>query len=423
MLLPEAQQSAVEVQQRVRILLLGRRVDPLVILVHREPGLSRGKAGVFLRRPLEGAPGIVPGALLDHLQELLLRQEFGEQAHVVLGHHIRVQGRVLEAQVGHADLLALIDKRRAPLEDVHGRQHLAALVVVFLAAVAADDPGMVVVFDVERVPGPALELHLPLGEGLLHLAQVEGAADHVGGQAVRLHMGEGDHLVQHLVLPLGHIVQGRLRGGHGALAHGEAVIVVQHVPLELRQILPGGGEVGVIFQTVGHGKGREAVRQALGFGDEGHHVLPESVHPQLQPEAQDVLHLLADLGVGHVQVRLLFGEEVQIVLVQPLVILPGPALEEAGPVVGGAALAPDLLSGTPVVIVVIGVVLPLFALQEPGVLVRAVVHHQVHEDPQASLMGSRQHLLEQLQIAVIRVDVLIVGDVIAEVRVGGGIKR
>ena len=421
-LLPEAQQAAVEVQQGVGILLLGRGVDRLVVLVDSKPGRAGGKARVGLRRPLHGRAGVVPRPLLHRPEHLLFGQELGEQPHVVAGHHVGVLLHLRQAEVGHADLLPLVDEGRAPLEQVHGRQHFPALHPVFLAAVAADDPGMVVVFDVQGGPGLALELLLPVGEGFFHLSQAEGAADHVGGQTVGLHVGKADHLVQHLLLPLGHIAQGGLRRGHGALSHGEAVVGVQHLPLEFPQIIMHGGEVGIVFHAVGHGDRREAVRQTLRLGDEGHHILPEAVHPQIQPEAQDILHLPAHLGIGHVQIRLLFGEEMEIVFVQPLVIFPGAALKEAGPVVGGTALAPDGLARAPDVVVVIGVVLPLFALQEPGVLVGAVVHHQIHEDPQSPGVGALQHLLEELQIPVIRVDVFVIRDVVAEVRVGRGIE-
>ena len=280
---------------------------------------------------------------------------------------------------------------------------------------------MVVVFNVKRVPGLALELHLPGAEGLLHLAQIEGPADHVGGQAVGLHMGEGDHLVQHLILPLGDVAQGGVRGGHGAFPHGEAVVVIQHVPLELRQILLRGGQIAVVLHAVGHGDPGMTVRQPLGLGDEGDHVLPEAVHSQVQPEAQDVLHFLPDLGIGHVQVRLFFREKMQIIFVEPRVIFPGAAFEQTGPVVGRQPAAAQALAGAPVIVIVIGIVPALLALKKPGVLVGAVVHHQVHEDLQPPVVGLGQDLLEQLQIAEIRVDILIVGDVVAVIRVGRGV--
>ena len=422
MLLSELQQPAVEVQDGIRVLLLGRHVDAGIIIVDGEPGRAGGEAGVFLRRPLDRGAGVVPRALLHRLEHLLFGQQLGQQPHIVAGHHVRVLLHGGQAQVGHADLLALVEEGRAPLQQEHGRQHLAALPPVLLAAVAADDAGMVVILEIQRGPGPALQLLLPLGEGLLHLPQAEGPADHIGGQTVGLHVGKADHLVQHRVVLLVDVAQGGLGRGHGALPHGEAVVVLQHLPLELPQIVMSGGEIGIVFHAVGHGERREAVGQALLLGDEGHHVLPEAVHPQVQPEAQDLLHLPAHLGVRHVQIRLLFGKEVEIVFVQTRVIFPGPALKKAGPVVGGLPLAPDGLPRPPDVVVVIGVVLPLFALQKPGVLVGRVVHHQVHKDPQAPLMGALQHLLEQLQIAVVRVDVLVVRDVVAEVRVGRGVE-
>ena len=128
-------------------------------------------------------------------------------------------------------------------------------------------------------------------------------------------MGEGDHLVQHLIGPLGDVAQGGAGIGEGTLPHHEAVVLAQHVPLELLEIVVHLGPVGEVLHAVGHGDGRVDAGQARGLGDEGDHVLPEAVHPHVQPEAHDALHFFPDLRIVHVQIRLLFGEQMQIVFV------------------------------------------------------------------------------------------------------------
>ena len=75
------------------------------------------------------------------------------------------------------------------------------------------------------------------------------------------------------------------------------------------------------------------------------------------------------------------------------------------------------------VIAVVRVVPAFAALPEPGVLVGAVVHHQVHEDFQAPFVGLLQHPAEELQVPEVRVDGSIVGYIVAVVGVGGGIER
>ena len=168
---------------------------------------------------------------------------------------------------------------------------------------------------------------------------------------------------------------------------------------------------------------KRIVRQALFFGDKRDYVLPEAVHPFVQPEAHDFFDFLAHLGVIHVQIGLLLGEQMQIKFVYIIVILPGAALKDAGPVVGRQELMALSAAGAPVIVVVVGVILPLAALLEPHVLIGGVVHHQVHEHPHPPLVGAVQHLFEHLQVAVVRVDIHVVGNVIAKVRVGRGVER
>ena len=282
---------------------------------------------------------------------------------------------------------------------------------------------MVVVFDIQGVPGPALKGSLPLGEGFFHLHQIKGPLDDVGHKAVRFHVGKADHLIQHLARPLRHIAQGHIRRGQGAFAHSEAVVIIQHIPLELLQVIIHPGPVHKVLHAVGDGTLRVSAGQARGLGDEGDHILPEAVHPHVQPEAHDLFHFLTHLGVVHIQIRLFFGEQMQIKFVYIPVILPGPALKDAGPVVGRQKPAALLTAGTPEIVVVVGVILSLAALLEPHVFIGGVVHHQVHEHPHSPLMGPVQHLSEHLQVAVVRVDVHVVGDIIAKVCVGRGIER
>ena len=264
--------------------------------------------------------------------------------------------QTLEPDIGHADFLSLIDKGRAALQHIHGRQHFPAFHAVLLAAVAADDARMVMVLNIQRIPRFALQLFLPVRKGTLHLAQVERRLDHVRHKAVRLHVREGDHLVQDLIRSLRDIGQRDLRSGHRAFADGEAVIVIQDIAAEFLQITVGLRLVGIILDAVGNRHLRIRVRQSRCLADIGDDILAEPVHAHIQPEAQNPLDLFADPGVGHVQVRLLFREEMQIVFIQVLIIFPGIALEHAGPVVRRNLLPPAVFPAAPDIVVVIGVV-------------------------------------------------------------------
>ena len=275
------------------------------------------------------------------------------------------------------------------------------------------------VFHVKGVPALAVHGLLPFCEGLFELYKVKGSLDKVGDEAVCLHVGEVYHHVQHLVLALSDVAERHVGLHARSLAHGEAIVKVQHLVLEFGKVVVHLGEIGVILHTRRGGELDLRARQALGLGDIGYNVLAEAVDAHVQPEAHDVLDLLAHLGVCHVEVGLLFGKDVEVPLVEVFVILPGAALEQTVPVVG-RALFPLALA--PVVVIVIGIVRALFTLDKPGVLIGGVVDDQVHEYPQTALVCAVEHLFENLQIAEIRMDAFVIGYVVAVVGVGGGIK-
>ena len=124
----------------------------------------------------------------------------------------------------------------------------------------------------------------------------------------------------------------------------------------------------------GSGAGR-GVRQGRVLADHVDDVHAEAVHAAVQPPAHHGVDGLADLGVLPVQVRLLGGEDVQVVLPGRLIKGPGWAGEEGFPVGG---LVP------PPVPVALGVVPARAGLDEPGVLVGGVVDHQVHDQLHAA---------------------------------------
>ena len=322
--------------------------------------------------------------------------------------------------VGHADLLALVDEGAALLEEVGRRQGRAGLPPEQGAAIAADDPGVVVIFQIQAVPRLAIEAVLPAGEGLLQLAQGEGMVEILGEEAVRRHGVELDDHIQHPVTALD-IPQGGAYAGHGGLADLDGAVFLCHRP-ELGEVGDDVGAVLIVGHAVDHRKAGDAVGQAGILGDEGDDVLPEAVHPHVQPEAHDVADLLPHGGVIHVQIRLLFVEEVEVILAPHVVVFPGRAGELAGPVVGGQAAAMAHLAVPPDVVVPIGVIAPLTALPEPIVLVGGVIDDQVHNDFEAQGVGLVQHLLKLCQRAVVGVDVAVVGHVVAVVGVGGGIE-
>ena len=122
---------------------------------------SCGKAAVGPRVPWHGCAGMVPRAGQDALPRFL-RRHFAAQLLVqVAALHVVDLVDGCKIHIGKAQLLPLIDEGRPLLEQVHGGKTFGALRPEFLASVAGNDSGMVVVFDVKGVPAPAAKLFLP----------------------------------------------------------------------------------------------------------------------------------------------------------------------------------------------------------------------------------------------------------------------
>jgi hypothetical protein len=157
------------------------------------------------------------------------------------------------------------------------------------------------------------------------------------------------------------------------------------------------------------------------------YVDAEPVHPAVEPEPQDCLEFRPHLVVRPVQVGLLGGEQVQVPLARGAVRLGDPsprqAAEVAPPVVGWfIATRPAAISEE--------VAGPLPAARrgrergpEPRMLVRGVVGDEVDDDPQTQGMSVADKLIEVSERAEVRVDVAIVPDVIARVRLRRGVER
>ena len=93
----------------------------------------------------------------------------------------------------------------------------------------------------------------------------------------------------------------------------------------------------------------------------------------------------------------------------------------AGPPCGGAGV--DLPRRPPPVPVPLGVVLRGPGLHEPGVLVRGVVDHQVHDQLHAAGVQPVRQFPQLLERAEDRVHVAVVADVVAVVVLRGGVDR
>ena len=297
------------------------------------------------------------------------------------GNYIQVLINGRKMDVHHADFLSLINEGRTALEDVGGSKHGSGFTPERLVPVAGKDPGMVMIFKVEGIPTVGGENALPFAEGALQLSEGETMMQVFGDETV----GHGGiELNQHVkdTVFAADVVKGMTGLGIGHFADLDGTVfggnpaVFAQVPEEIRTFL-------VVGKAVDGGNKGQTVWHVLGLRDVVDHILPESIHAHIEPEPHDGHNFLADLWIVHVEVRLFSGKDMQVILLTAFAVFPGESLKLAVPVVGRelaflfeAGIAPDVL-------VTVGIIPAFTALNEPGVLVRGVVDHEVKEHLEA----------------------------------------
>ena len=254
-------------------------------------------------------------------------------------------------------------------------------------SVAADHPGMIVVLQIQSIPGHAgsvllavplsLQAVFPSGECALELAEAESVIDILCHEAVRHHGIKLDQHVQHPVFSR-NVGKGFFYAGKRSLADLDCAVFQGDLP-ELLQVPVQVGTVLIEGETVDDRQKRKTVRQPGILGNKIDDILPESVNAQIQPEAHDTFYFLAHFRIIHVQIRLLARENMQVILSPLLVVLPGQALKLAEPVVGGCPFLFRTQGVTPDVIVAVRIVLSLTALNKPGVFVGSMIDDQVQQ--------------------------------------------
>ena len=186
-----------------------------------------------------------------------------------------------------------------------------------------------------------------------------------------------------------------------------------------------GGGVAVLRRVDHAGTERVAGQPAVGevavhehLGEQADDVHPEPVDAAVEPAVHHRVDGLPDLGVLPVEVGLLGGEQVQVVLARLGVVGPRRSRERRAPVgrlrtrrTGLEALA----RWSPPVPVALGVVLRRPRLLEPRVRGAGVVDDQVHDQLHPALVQGGDQLVELVEGAEERVDVLVVADVVAVV--------
>ena len=331
--------------------------------------------------------------------------------------------------VAHADLVAVVDDRRAG----HRQQQ------------AVHEPdALEVILQQRREPPPDSQVEARARIGGVRLVHVVAlaAGDHLEGQLVviaqedRPLTGVGD--VGGLLHDLHDRVPILLRDGHVHARHQREVIghlaLVQAVAEIVANVL--GPLVGLRQQhAIREFAGDRAaddlddfvgLAQVLVAGARAFHqvrdgIQPEPVHSEVQPEVHDAQHRPQHVRVVEVQVRLVTEKAVPVVRLRLRVPCPvgrlGVAEDDARTGIALRCVAPDVV--VPLDRAGCGAARRL----EPGVRVGGVIEDQFGNDPQVAPMRLAHEGAELGARTVVRMDVAVVGDVVAVVPAGGGIER
>ena len=204
------------------------------------------------------------------------------------------------------------------------------------------------------------------------------------------------------------------------LPHGHQIILGQHLPVHLPKILVNLWPVDAVRRIIPVKPLYLPVRHLFRLGYQADHIHAEPVNAFLAPPVHHVKHFFAHLGVIPVQVRLLLGKQMEIILSPLLIKLPSAAAKGCSPVVGLRAVRFPV---PPDIVIPVRIALPLSALHKPAMFVRGVVHHQIHDDLKALLMGFCQKPVKILHGPELFHNSLIIADVITVVIIGRLVNR
>ena len=330
---------------------------------------------------------------------------------------------ILQQLVGHlglgqAELLALVHADRAAQAAGQGGERACRVRRRRVAAPAGRHARHVVVGN--RPAGPA--------RGHLRLQRLHRVADVARGKIVGQQLEAVAHVQARGPGVFRHRRQRVLRGDL-AQRGGARVVVEQGAQvLQEGEVLRLGVVVPVVLESVGV-VGAEAapaaqlrrlgrvVAQLTVVEAEVDRIEAEAVDAAVEPEAHVVQLSCAHVRVVEIEVGLTGEKVVQVVLTAPRLPLPGHAAEDRQPVVRRRAVRARVGPHVPVGP---GVVAALAALAEPGVAIGGVAENLVDDDLQAQTVRLLHDAVEVGQGAEQRIDVAVVGDVVAEVRHGRG---
>ena len=179
--------------------------------------------------------------------------------------------------------------------------------------------------------------------------------------------------------------------------------------------------VGIAFLT--HGQivqlgtvlAGQLARQVRALGNQRNHIHAEAVNAAVKPPVHHVVHCTAHGRVLPVEIRLLLRELVQEVLATLRAVLPSGATEIRPPLIrlgaGFAGRGARTRRAPPVPVGVL--IILVFGRFKPGVFIGSVIDNKIHHDLEPALVGLGQQLIHVVECAEQRINVLIVGNIVA----------
>ena len=385
-----------QVEHRVRVLPLIRDV-PGGRVTHREPRLDVGAREPAVARPLHRRPALVPAWILRPVADA------DRVLQPVAGH----------IDVPHPDLVAVIEERRA--SEREEREEGCSGASFIAVAPAAGEPTGVVVRPVPEGPRGRGQHRLGPFDDLAHLLARRREHERHVEREVELVLAVPVEATERL-----QVQHPRLAEENGPVRVGDRAPPPQHV------VCLGPVHAEVRAQTVPADarmvrlEGDGVVPQRAILDERVRDIDPEPGDASVEPEPHDVVEGIGDLGVPPVQVRLLRKEVVEVELARHVVPGPGRAAERRSPVVGRRPVGPTVGPDVPVA-TLRGAARA--RVHEPRMLVARVVGNEVDQHVDPAIGGLRHQPIEILQGAEVGIDIGVVSDVVAPVRVRGGVDR
>ncbi len=412
----------------------GHRPAPesVVRLAHRDqllgPVQQRGEAA-RLRFDVDG---FVSVDRIHHRRGIEARRVAAREAAVAVRAPLHRRAHAVAVAeidvVAHADLVAVVDDRRAG-ERQQQRIHqfdLAPVVVHQRRKAAADaeiDPGTRI-GGIGRPQVVALDVGHHLERQFVVVAQ-EHRPLAVAGDVRRLAQDVDDR--EAILLGDRHVDARHEREVVGHVAFVAVAEILLHVlgPLvglgEQHLSLRVGVELGAQLLDHGVGLGKVLVRCALALAEVGNGIQPETVDAGVEPALHHLHHGADDARIVEIQVGLVREEAMPVIGVRLRV--PGPVRffrvgeDDAGLRIALVGIAPD------VPVACAGAGRTAARAPKPWMLIGGVIDDELGDDAQAAPLGFGDEAAEILHRAEIGIDRSVVGDVVTVVAARRGIER